>query len=150
MTWDTVFSLANMYAIIAWIALALLPRWPALLAAILYAGVGLLCLTYAVGLIGMMSGLLDPGGGTGGGNFSSIEGVRTLFSSDAGITVGWVHYLAFDLFVGLWIARDADSKGFGRVIQVPVLFFTLMAGPLGLLVWLAIREKRAQQQGRWT
>lgn len=149
MSWDTVFSLANMFALICWVALAFLPRWPALLAAILYAGVGLLCLTYAVGLIGLMSGTLDPGGGTGGGDFSSIAGVRALFSSDAGITIGWVHYLAFDLFVGLWIVRDADAKGFHRLIQLPVLFATLMAGPLGLLIWLAIRERRAQQQGRW-
>lgn len=149
MNWDTVFSLANLFALICWVALAFLPRWPALLAAILYVGVGLLCLTYAVGLIGLVSGALDPGGGTGGGNFSSIEGVRTLFSSDAGITIGWVHYLAFDLFVGLWIARDADAKGFNRIVQLPVLFATLMAGPLGLLIWLAVREKRAQALGRW-
>ena len=100
MSWDTVFSLANMYALVCWVALALLPRWPALLAAILYAGVGLLCLTYAVGLIGLVSGTLDPGGGVAGGDFSSIKGVRTIFSSDAGITIGWVHYLAFDLCIG--------------------------------------------------
>ncbi|WP_394731046.1 ABA4-like family protein [Altererythrobacter sp. GH1-8] len=150
MSWDTLFSIANLYALICWVALAFLPRWPALLAAILYAGVGLLCLTYAVSLIGFMTGMLDAGGGAGGGDFSSIEGVRTLFASDAGITIGWVHYLAFDLFVGLWIARDADAKGFNRIIQVPVLFFTLMAGPLGLLIWLVIREKRAQAQGRWS
>ncbi|XUU59490.1 ABA4-like family protein [Erythrobacter sp. HA6-11] len=150
MSWDTVFSIANMYALICWVALAFLPRWPALLAAILYAGVGLLCLTYAVSLIGLMSGTLDPGGGVSGGNFSSIEGVRTLFSSDAGITIGWVHYLAFDLFVGIWIARDADAKGFGRIIQVPVLIATLMAGPLGLFIWLLLREKRAREQGRFT
>ena len=63
--------------------------------------------------------------------------------------VGWVHYLAFDLFVGLWIARDADAKGFSRLLQAPILFATFMAGPLGLLLWLAIRERRARQSGRW-
>ncbi|MCZ8170432.1 MAG: DUF4281 domain-containing protein, partial [Brevundimonas sp.] len=55
------------------------------------------------------------------------------------------HYLAFDLFVGLWIARDADAKGFGRVIQLPFLFFTLMAGPVGLLLWLIVRERKARE-----
>lgn len=150
MTWDTVFSIANMYALICWVALAFLPRWPALLAAILYAGVCVLCLTYAVSLVGLVSGTFDPGGGAGGGNFSSIEGVRALFASDGGITIGWVHYLAFDLFVGLWIARDADDKGFHRLVQIPVLLATLMAGPLGLLIWMIIREKRAREQGRWS
>ena len=59
--------------------------------------------------------------------------------SDGGIVIGWTHYLAFDLFVGLWIARDADDKGVGRLVQLPFLFLTLMAGPIGLLSWLGFR-----------
>ena len=110
---------------------------------------GGLCLTYSISLIGMMTGLLDPVGGGEGISFSSIEGVREAFGSNGGIVIGWIHYLAFDLFVGIWIARDADSKGFSRIVQAPVLFFTLMAGPLGLLLWLAVREGRARAMGRW-
>jgi hypothetical protein len=64
--------------------------------------------------------------------------------SDGGMVLGWTHYLAFDLFVGLWIARDADAKGFSRLAQLPVLFLVLMAGPIGLLVWLIVRERRAR------
>ena len=147
--WDTAFSLANLLALVMWAALILLPRWPALLSAILYLGVGLLCLAYALGLVGIMTGTLDAGGGQGPGlDFGSIEGVRSIFASDGGVTVGWIHYLAFDLFVGLWIARDADAKGFSRLVQAPVLLATFMAGPLGLLVWLGIREKRARAGGR--
>ena len=144
--WDTVFSIANALALVMWVALVFLPRWPALLAAILYLGVGLLSAAYAVFLIAVVTGIA-PGGE--GGDFSSIEGVRQIFSSDAGVTIGWIHYLAFDLFVGLWIARDADAKGFSRLVQAPILFATLMAGPLGLFLWLAIRERRARAGGRW-
>ena len=148
--WDTVFSVANGLALVMWAALIFLPRWPALLAALLYLGVGLLCLVYAIGLIGIVSGLLDPIGPQGPGlDFGSIDGVRSIFASDGGVTVGWVHYLAFDLFVGIWIARDADAKGLSRLIQAPILLATFMAGPLGLLIWLAIRERRARQGGRW-
>ena len=147
--WDTAFSLANLLALVMWAALMLLPRWPALLSAVLYLGIGLLCLAYALGLIGILTGTLDAGGGQGTGmDFGSIEGVRGIFASDGGVTVGWIHYLAFDLFVGLWIARDADAKGFSRLVQAPVLLATFMAGPLGLLVWLGIREKRARAGGR--
>ena len=147
--WDTAFSLANLLALVMWAALILLPRWPALLSAVLYLGIGLLCFAYALGLIGILTGTLDAGGGQGAGmDFGSIEGVRSIFASDGGVTVGWIHYLAFDLFVGLWIARDADAKGFSRLVQAPVLLATFMAGPLGLLVWLGIREKRARAGGR--
>lgn len=144
--WDTVFAIANALALVMWVALVFLPRWPALLAAMLYLGVGLLSAAYAVFLIAVVAGIA-PGGE--GGDFSSIEGVRQIFSSDAGVTIGWIHYLAFDLFVGLWIARDADAKGFSRLVQAPILFATLMAGPLGLFLWLAIRERRARAGGRW-
>ena len=145
--WDTVFGIANGLALVMWLALTLLPRWPALLSAILYLGVGLLCAAYALLLIGVLSGLFPAG--EGGMDFGSIEGVRAIFASDAGVTIGWIHYLAFDLFVGLWIARDADAKGFSRFVQAPVLLATFLAGPLGLVVWLLLREKRARALGRW-
>jgi hypothetical protein len=146
--WDAWFSMVNLLALIAWVGLIALPRWPALLSGVLYLGVGLLCLIYAVGLIGVVSGLIpNPDGG--GADFFSIGGVRAIFGSDAGVTIGWTHYLAFDLFVGLWIARDGDAKNISRLIQAPVLFATLMAGPLGLGIWLLLREPAARRQGRF-
>lgn len=143
MDWDLVFRATNAAALIAWVALAALPRTKLLLSAILYAGVGLLCLTYAVLLPLIVTGTVDPGLAAGtppqSANFTTIEGVRAIFASDGGVVVGWTHYLAFDLFAGLWIARDADRKGVSRWIQLPILFATLMAGPIGLLIWLVVR-----------
>ena len=147
MDWGLIFNAANLVALVAWIALIALPRWPALLSGILYLGVGLLCLIYAGGLIAVLAGLVPAG--EGGADFTTIEGVRTIFASDAGVTIGWTHYLAFDLFVGLWIARDADAKFFSRWLQAPVLIATFMAGPLGLIIWLLVREPRARAKGRW-
>jgi hypothetical protein len=74
----------------------------------------------------------------------TLPSLRALFMSDGGIVLGWTHYLAFDLFIGQWIARDADNKGFHRLVQLPFLFLTLMAGPIGLLLWLIVRERRAR------
>ena len=68
--------------------------------------------------------------------------------SDAGVVIGWTHYLAFDLFTGMWIARDADAKGFGRVLQVPFLAATFIAGPVGLLGWLFVREPAARAMAK--
>ncbi|MBX7495523.1 DUF4281 domain-containing protein [Qipengyuania sp. 6B39] len=147
--WDTLFGLGNGLAMVMWLCLILLPRWPALLAAVLYLGVGLLCLTYAVLLVAVVGNMVDPVGGGASADFSTIEGVRAIFASDGGVTIGWIHYLAFDLFVGLWIARDADAKGFSRLVQAPILLATFLAGPLGLFLWLAIRERSARRLGRW-
>lgn len=148
MVWAAVFSAVNLLALIAWAALVLLPRWPALLSGVLYLGVGVLCLVYAIGLIGVVSGGI-PNPGASGADFTTIAGIRAIFATDAGVTIGWTHYLAFDLFVGLWIARDADAKHISRFIQAPILLSTFMAGPLGLGIWLLVREPAARRQGRF-
>ena len=146
--WSALFTMVNLLALMAWVGLIALPRWPALLSGVLYMGVGLLCLIYAVTMIGVVSGLIpNPEGG--GADFTTIEGVQAIFATRAGTTIGWTHYLAFDLFVGLWIARDADAKNISRLLQAPILLATFMAGPLGLGLWLAIREPAARKQGRF-
>lgn len=148
MDWSFLFNAVNLLAMVAWAALILLPRWPALLSMLLYLGVGLLCLIYAVCLVGVLAGFIPAG--EGGADFSTIEGVRSIFASDVGVTIGWTHYLAFDLFVGIWIARDADAKHISRFVQAPILLATFLAGPLGLLVWLIVREPAARRSGRWS
>lgn len=149
MDWDAIFGAMNLLAMLCWAALILGPRKPLLLSSLLYLGVGMMCFVYAAGLIAIVTGLVDPVGGEAQTSFSTIEGVRAIFASDGGITIGWTHYLAFDLFAGIWIARDADAKEFSRFLQAPVLLATFFAGPFGLLVWLLIREGRARAQGRW-
>jgi len=149
--WEFLFGFTNFIALSAWVALAILPRGPKIMALVLYAGVALLCLIYALLLALLIAKAVDPGlaaGASGGGNFTSIAGIRGLFMSDGGVVTGWTHYLAFDLFVGLWIAKDADHKGFSRLVQLPFLFATLMAGPIGLLLWLIVREARARRAAR--
>lgn len=148
--WDNLFGIANIWALVCWAALILLPRGPFVQSAIFYAGIGLLCLAYAVLLVLLLIGTLDSAAveGEGAGNFQTIEGVRGIFMSDGGVTVGWIHYLALDLFAGLWIAKDADQKEFSRLVQAPVLLLTFVAGPAGLLLWLAVREGRARRAAR--
>ncbi len=148
--WATLFALTNGLAIGAWLLLAAGPRQPLVHSAILYLGVALLCLIYAAVFALVLSGALDPArvAGAGQPGFGSIAGVRAFFASDGGVVIGWTHYLAFDLFTGLWIARDADNKQFGRLVQLPFLFATFLAGPVGLLAWLIVRERRARANGR--
>ena len=73
------------------------------------------------------------------GGYGSLESVRTLFRNDFMLLAGWVHYLAFDLFIGAWIARQADILGISRLLQVPILIATFMFGPVGLLFFSGVR-----------
>ena len=150
--WQSLFVLTNVVAFACWAMLAFLPRRPIVMASVLFFGVGMLCLVYAGMFVALFGGLADPVRVAGAQSADitnyTLPGLRTLFLSDGGIVLGWTHYLAFDLFVGQWIARDADNKGFHRLVQLPFLFATLMAGPIGLLAWLAVRERRARALGR--
>ena len=136
---DWLFTATNVIAFTAWAALAALPRGLKVLSLVLYLGVGLLCLAYTSLFLVIFANLPDLPD-------YNVEGLKTLFTTNQGIVLGWTHYLAFDLFIGLWIAKDADHKGFSRLVQLPFLFATLMAGPIGLLAWLITRERRARRQ----
>jgi hypothetical protein len=73
------------------------------------------------------------------GGYNSLSGVRTLFNNDFMLLAGWVHYLAFDLFIGAWIAQQADKLGMSRLMQGPILIATFMFGPVGLILFFGMR-----------
>jgi len=128
MTFEQGFSLASMAASLGWVALIILPRWAWLTGFLRYGLISGLALLYAA-LIFLFFFKVE------GGGFNSIAEVRALFMSDGGLLAGWVHYLAFDLFVGLWIAEEAKKIEMSRFIQAPILIATFMFGPIGLLIF---------------
>lgn len=144
--WNALFAATNLIALVGWALLVLSPRGKVIETLVLYLGAVLLCLIYTVLLVLIVSGTVAAG--EGGGSFTSIAGIRAIFASDAGVVTGWTHYLALDLFVGLWIAKDADAKAFSRLVQAPVLLLTFVAGPAGLLLWMIVRERRARAAAR--
>jgi Domain of unknown function (DUF4281) len=67
------------------------------------------------------------------GGFDTLANVQLLFTSEWAALAGWVHYLAFDLFVGTYISRSVMTLGMSRLLLVPLLPLTFMFGPMGLL-----------------
>lgn len=126
MPFDQLFLLANSVALLAWTALILLPRWRSLRLASL-AAVAALCVLYS-GLV------MRYFFGVAGGGFFSLPAVQQLFTSAPVALAGWVHYLAFDLCMGWWIAGRCDAAGISRWLQAPLLATTFMFGPVGLLL----------------
>jgi hypothetical protein len=132
MTPDHVFAIANAVALCAWILLIALPRqrWvsgimapivmPALFAAV-----------YVAILVTQWRG--------SAGGFSSLPAVATLFSQPWLLLAGWIHYLAFDLFVGSWEVRDARERGVPHLAVAPCLMLTFMFGPAGWLAYSVLR-----------
>ena len=73
------------------------------------------------------------------GGFGSLAELARLFENPYLLLAGWVHFLAFDLFVGAWEVRDARRVGIAHLLVVPCLVLTFMAGPVGLLLYLGLR-----------
>ncbi len=73
------------------------------------------------------------------GGFGSLEEVALFFEDPYLLVAGWVHYLAFDLFIGAWEVRDARRLGLHHLIIIPCLLLTFLAGPTGLLLYFILR-----------
>ena len=128
------FQYANTTALVSWIALVLQPKRVAPLLRFV------IPVAFAVLYIwALTSAPKNPDGG-----FGSLAQVKALFSQDRAVLAGWVHYLAFDLFIGCWEVMDARERGIAHLMVVPCLFLTFMFGPVGLLLYFALRGLTAR------
>lgn len=126
---ETLFSIANTSVLPCWLLLMVAPRWRwthVLTSTLMPLALGCLYLW-----------LLS--GGLGEGGFGSLPEVMKLFSNPRAVFAGWVHYLAFDLFIGAWETRDALKLGIPRWLLLPCQLLTFLLGPLGLLLYLLVR-----------
>lgn len=132
---DTIFSACSSLALLGWVLLLFLPRQRHIQ---LVAGIGIplaISVVYAA-LIALYFGRSE-------GGFATLAGVARLFQNPALLLAGWVHYLAFDLFIGAWETRDAHQHGVPHLLVVPCLLLTFILGPIGLLTYFAIRSWRS-------
>ena len=142
MTPNQIFQIVNTLALLAWVLLAVLPRrrW----AADVVAGLAVPTLLGAVYIAIIATQWMGSAGG-----FSSLPAVATLFTNPWLLLAGWVHYLAFDLFVGRWEVRDARDHGIPHLLVLPCLALTFLFGPAGWLLYLALRTSRLRAVPGW-
>ncbi len=124
------FQIANTTALVSWIALIVQPRRVAPL--LRYLVPGALAVLYAWAIVTSLPGSQ--------GGFDSLANVKMLFTNDRAVLAGWVHYLAFDLFIGCWEVLDARDRGVRYLFVIPCLVLTFMLGPVGLLLYFAVRQ----------
>ncbi len=132
MTAEQLFSIANLVSVACWIVLAAFPNRRAVTDTLTGKAVPAL---FAAAYIAIVV-VVFPGAE---GSFSTLAGVSGLFADPWLLLAGWLHYLAFDLLIGTWEARDSVERGVPRWVLVPCLFLTLMFGPTGWLVYMGAR-----------
>ena len=129
---EQIFSIANLIALLGWLLLIIAPRWIVTRKIVLSAVIPLLLSAAYLVLIILFFGKSE-------GGFGSLADVMKLFTDEWAVLAGWIHYLAFDLFVGTWEFKDAQAKKISHWFVVPCLFLTFMLGPIGFLLYSVLR-----------
>ena len=129
---ELLFSICSSVATVGWVLLVFVPRkrW----SSTIVAGRVIPILLSAVYLFLIATHWADRTGG-----FGSLNEVAKLFSNPFFLLAGWIHYLAFDLYVGACEVRDAIQNELPHWIVVPCLVLTFLFGPIGLLSYLGAR-----------
>ncbi|HTS75559.1 MAG TPA: ABA4-like family protein [Bryobacteraceae bacterium] len=137
MTPERLFSLCNSVALIGWVILVLFGRMRWVARLITGAVIPLLIAILYIYLIAAHWGESQ-------GGFGTLDGVAALFSNRWLLLAGWIHYLAFDLFIGSWEVRDSQMLGMPHLLVIPCLALTFLFGPAGLLLYFIVRTARTR------
>jgi|SRR3954447_6030866 hypothetical protein len=132
MTPDSLFGVCNKLALLGWLLLIVAgrKRW----ASGVVTGA---CVPLGLGLVYTV--LIPLHWRESEGSFSTLSGVAALFANRWLLLAGWIHYLAFDLFIGNWEVRDAMRNRIPHWAVIPCLVLTFLFGPAGLLSYFVLR-----------
>jgi hypothetical protein len=131
---QTIFDLSGLLVLPFWALIVFAPRWrwtERLMRSPLVVAGPAVCYAVLVAprMIELWPALANP----------TLPGIIALLGTPEGATIAWLHFLAFDLFVARWVYLDARERGITAWLVSPVLVLVLMFGPLGFLLYLAIR-----------
>jgi Domain of unknown function (DUF4281) len=139
MTAPALFSACNMLALLGWLTLAIGVFLKRSFLRDTVSG-----LWIPVVLSASYAALIVFFFGQAPGGFNSLADVQLLFTAPWAALAGWVHYLAFDLWMGARIARESEASGLPRWPLIILLPLTFLFGPMG---YLAFEIMKAFTQG---
>tara|TARA_Y100000766_G_C18648816_1_gene479401 strand:+ start:171 stop:548 length:378 start_codon:yes stop_codon:yes gene_type:complete len=71
--------------------------------------------------------------------YNGLDGLYSMFSSEAFLLIFWLHFLAISLFIGSWIARDSLRYMMPKPFVIISLIATYFTGPVGLFIYWFLR-----------
>jgi hypothetical protein len=133
---SNLFKIASITAMLGWAILLFLPTWQLADTVIKHGVVVILSIFYVYILFirKNIAGEKYPKG-----SFADLEGVMNLFKNPKSLLGGWVHYLAFDLMIGVYIKNEANAIGMSHWLQIPCFLGAFLFGPVGYLLFLILQ-----------
>tara|TARA_Y100000385_G_C13106168_1_gene648009 strand:+ start:5528 stop:5965 length:438 start_codon:yes stop_codon:yes gene_type:complete len=141
-----IFNFCNILILIAWGAIIISPQKKISEILISYPWIPLTLSFFYIYFIIISGGLMEA-------DLSSLNGIVTLFknATPESAAAGWLHYLAFDFWVGTWIIKHSRKEKISNKIIVLPLLFTFILGPVGILVYsLILLAKKSFSQASET
>ncbi|MGB1075821.1 MAG: ABA4-like family protein [Flavobacteriales bacterium] len=136
---EWLYSTSNAFAFMSWLILMIAPHARRVRQILTFGVVGTLALTYVF----LLFTIFDPNAFA---DFSTLPGLMAMFQSPWAVAMGWLHYLAFDMLVGLRIARDSGQVGMHPFALIPFLLGSFLAGPFGWCAYMVFRKIRVREE----
>ncbi|MGP4088732.1 ABA4-like family protein [Streptomyces sp. KR55] len=77
-----------------------------------------------------------------------LDTFRDLTALADGAGAIWAQVIAWDLLIGQWMYQEARRLGISALLMGPLLVFTILLSPFGLLVFLGLRAARSRRASR--
>ena len=133
MYYETIFNLFNSGILLFWLLLLVFPKKRLTQKIITYPWVPLVI---AMGYVYFLS----TTSGTFSADFTSLGGLTEMFqnANPRGVAAGWLHYLAFDFWVGCWMLKNSQEKQIQHVWVILPMLSTFMLGPVGIILYTLV------------
>tara|TARA_B100001094_G_C17867007_1_gene640222 strand:- start:247 stop:678 length:432 start_codon:yes stop_codon:yes gene_type:complete len=133
MTYEIIFNIYNTGILIFWLFLLVFPKSKLTQKMTNFPWIPLVIAFGYIYFLGTSDSIFSV-------DFSSLSGLTEMFqnSNPRGVAAGWLHYLAFDFWVGCWILRDSQKKGVKHAFIIFPMLCTFMLGPVGIIIYTLV------------
>ena len=133
MTYEIIFNIYNTGILIFWLLLLVFPKSKLTQKMTDFPWIPLVIAFGYIYFLGTSDSIFSV-------DFSSLSGLTEMFqnSNPRGVAAGWLHYLAFDFWVGCWILRDSQKKGVKHAFIIFPMLCTFMLGPVGIIIYTLV------------
>ena len=137
LSYENIYLLANWGVIPFWLLLIILPNntftnfFVQSIIAPLILGSAYVFVAYQIFLQGEVLNSFEL--------YKGLDGLYSMFSSEAFLLVFWLHFLSISLFLGAWIVRDSNKYLVPKFLVLVSLILTYFTGPIGLTFYWFLR-----------
>jgi len=76
-----------------------------------------------------------------------LDNLYTVFANESFLLFFWLHFVTVNIFLGSWVANDANRYMISKKIVALPLILIYFSGPVGLVLYWLVRIFYAKKLG---